>query len=136
MSTRPSEDQLRTAVRRAMAKFHPDRNRPDRVGEERAVRCEEICKVASLLQTLFDEANLIDLYVMAQEPCKLRVDVRTKVRDLQLRVAEETGVAGAVKVKLRGGPVLIDHGKSLHDYGVQHNAQLEVIAEGWETFEG
>ena len=45
-----SLDELFETVSKAMRKFHPDRNSVKRVGLERSMHCEEVCKDLSLLQ--------------------------------------------------------------------------------------
>jgi len=45
-----SLDELFETVNKAMRKFHPDRNSVKRVGLEKSMYCEEVCKDLSLLQ--------------------------------------------------------------------------------------
>ena len=84
----PTVDQLRASIKTCLRKFHPDRNRPGRVGLEKSLRCEELCKMASLLQNLFEEADALDINVFCQQNAgryKFRVGLKSTIKELKDR---------------------------------------------------
>ena len=135
----PSVSQLQNALRKGLRRFHPDRNRAPVVGLEKSVMSEEQCKVASLLQTLFEEAESLDVTVafasVAGGSWKFRTTRSSTLADIKQRVKDEDPSLSieSMQIKVRGstaGP-LSDGNKTLGEYGIQHNGILDLtIASG------
>ena len=143
----PTVDQLRASIKTCLRKFHPDRNRPGRVGLEKSLRCEELCKMASLLQNLFEEADALDINVFCQQNAgryKFRVGLKSTIKELKDRIHEEEPDMPAAAMRLKvsqGFIVLSDDSKTIEDYRLQHNCTLELkvdttnVPTSWAQFE-
>ena len=130
----PSVSQLQNALRKSLRRFHPDRNRAATVGLEKSIVSEEQCKVASLLQTLFEEADSLDVTVNFAGPSggswKFRTSRSSTLSDVKQRVKDEDPSLSIESMQLRvqgsRGPALGDGSKTLGEYGLQHNSALEL----------
>ena len=148
----PSVSQLQNALRKGLRRFHPDRNRAPVVGLEKSVMSEEQCKVASLLQTLFEEAESLDVTVafasVTGGSWKFRTTRSSTLADIKQRVKDEDPSLSieSMQIKVRGSTAapLSDGKKTLGEYGIQHNGILDLtIASGvgsrqqsnWARFE-
>ena len=130
----PSVSQLQNALRKSLRRFHPDRNRAAAVGLEKSIMSEEQCKVASLLQTLFEEADSLDITVTFAGPgggsWKFRTSRSSTLADVKQRVKDEDPSLSIESMQLRvqgaRGGALGDGAKTLGECGIQHNSVLEL----------
>jgi len=122
---------LRKELKKLASKYHPDKQRPEKVGAAKSALAQEACQVSTQLINLFEESEHSNVVVQVGEKKFVRINrvhEADSIRSLKLRVLEdEPDIAADINGfdVILNGNVLTEEAKAT-DAGLEEGVLLVV----------